>query len=343
MTGGPPACPGSSCRCNLTPVSRKKRRQLLIAAGALFAAPLARAQQAQPSGKKPVIGFLILANPEPVFSLFKAEMQKLGYFDGKNIQIEFRSAEGKAERLAGLAAELVRLKVDVLVAVQTPAVTAAKQATSQIPIVMAGAGDPVATGLVASLARPGGNITGASGISAEISGKILELIREIMPSAKRVAVLANAADPFTKPFLEQIQLGGQRLSLEISPIMIRETSELNAAFPDMVKRRTDAVIVQPSLQRGAAAELALAHRIPAVSPTGQFTGEGGLLSYAANLADLQRVSADYVDRILKGAKPADLPVQQASRFDLAVNLKTAKALGITIPRSVLLRTDKVIE
>jgi len=289
------------------------------------------------------MGFLVVANPEPVFSLFKGELQKLGYIDGKNIQIELRSAEGKAERLAGLAAELVRLKVDILVAAQTPAATAAKQATSQIPIVMAGAGDPVGTGLIASLARPGGNITGTTGLTAEIAGKFLELIRETMPSVKQVAVLANATDPFTKPFLEQLQLAGRGLSIEISPIMIRETSEFSAAFPDMVKRRTDIVIVQPSLQRRAAAEMALTHRLPAASPTGQFTGEGGLMSYSANLADLQRVSATYVDRILKGAKPADLPVQQASTFDLAVNLKTAKVLGLTIPKSILARADRVIE
>jgi putative ABC transport system substrate-binding protein len=312
----------------------------MLASG-VVALPLAAL--AQPRGKNRVIGYLIPANPEPVFGYFKEGLQKLGYVEGRNIQIEFRSAEGKSERLAGLAAELVRLKVDILVAAQTPAITAAKQATSQIPIVMAGSADPVGTGLVASLSRPGGNITGTSGTTAELGGKLLELVREVLPSARRVAVLANATDPFTKRFLEQIQTAVRTMTLEISLTMIREAGELDAAFQDLVKRRTDVVIVQPSLPRRAAAELSLKHRLPAVSPYGAFPDEGGLMSYAANLADQHRETAVYVDKILKGAKPADLPVQQPTKFELVVNLKTAKALGITVPRSILLRTDRVIE
>jgi putative tryptophan/tyrosine transport system substrate-binding protein len=298
---------------------------------------------AQPRGRNPVIGYLIPANPEPVFGYFKEGLQKLGYVEGRNIHIEFRSAEGKSERLAGLAAELVRLKVDILVAAQTPAITAAKQATSQIPIVMAGAGDPVGTGLIASLARPGRNITGTSSTTAEVGGKLLELIREVLPSAKRVAVLVNATDPFGKPFLEQLQSAARTIKLEILPTMIRETSELSAAFPDMVKLRTDVVIVQPSLPRKAAAELSLKHRLPAVAPSGAFPDEGGLMSYSATVSDVHRETAVYVDKILKGAKPADLPVQQPTKFELVVNLKTAKALGITIPQSLLVRADEVIQ
>jgi putative ABC transport system substrate-binding protein len=318
-----------------------RRRVFVILLGGAAAWPLA--VLAQPRGRIPVIGYLIPANPEPVFGYFKEGLQKLGYVEGRNIHIEFRSAEGKSERLAGLAAELVRLNVDILVAAQTPAITAAKQATSQIPIVMAGAGDPVGTGLIASLARPGGNITGTSSTTAEVGGKLLELFREVLPSAKRVAVLVNATDPFGKPFLEQLQTAARTIKLEISPTMIRETSELSAAFPDMVKRRTDVVIVQPSLPRKTAAELSLKHRLPAVAPSGAFPDEGGLMSYSATVSDVHRETAVYVDKILKGAKPADLPVQQPTKFELVVNLKTAKALGITIPRTILLRADRVIE
>ena len=318
-----------------------RRRAFIAILGGAAARP--RAVWAQQPGKKPVIGYLIPANPEPVFGYFKEGLQKLGYVEGRNMHIEFRSAEGKSERLADLAAELVRLKVDILVAAQTPAITAAKKATDQIPIVMAGAGDPVGTGLIASLSRPGGNITGTSSTTAEVGGKVLELIREVLPSAKRVAVLVNAPDPFAKPFLEQLQTPARTIMLEILPMMIRDTAELSAAFPAMVKRRTDAVIVQPSLPRKAAAELSLKYRLPAVAPSGAFPEEGGLMSYAATVADVHRETAAYVDKILKGAKPADLPVQQPTRFELVVNLRTAKALGITVPRTILLRADRVIE
>ena len=222
-----------------------RRRVFITILGGAAAWPLA--VWAQQPGGKPVIGYLIPANPEPVFGYFKEGLQKLGYVEGRNIHIELRSAEGKSERLAGLAAELVRLNVDVLVAAQTPAITAAKQATTQIPIVMAGAGDPVGTGLIASLARPGGNVTGTSSTTAEVGGKVLELIREVLPSAKHVTVLVNAADPFGKPFLEQLQIAAQTIKIEISPTMIRNTSELSAAFPHMVKRRTDVVIVPAKL------------------------------------------------------------------------------------------------
>ena len=318
-----------------------RRRVFITILGGAAAWPLA--VWAQQPGRKPVIGYLIPANPEPAFGYFKEGLAKLGYVEGRNIHFEFRSAEGRSERLAGLAAELVRLNVDVLVAAQTPAITAAKQATSQIPIVMAGAGDPVGTGLIAGLARPGGNITGTSSTTAEIGGKLLELIREVLPSAKRVAVLVNATDPFGKPFLEELQTAARTIKLEMSPTMIRNTSELSAAFPDMVKRRTDVVIVQPSLPRKAAAALSLRHRLPAVAPSGAFPDEGGLMSYSASVADMIRETAAYVDRILKGAKPADLPVQQPTRFEMVVNLRTAKALGITVPQAIVLRADRVIE
>jgi len=316
------------------------RRRFLFASGALLAASLARAQQA---ARQPVIGYLTLANPEPFLGYLKEGLAKLGYVDGRTIRIDVRSAEGKPERLARLAAELVRLNVDVLVASLTPAMLAAKQASSRIPIVMAGAGDPVGTGLVASLARPGGNITGTSATTAELGGKLFELIRETLPSARQVAVLVNANDPFGKPFLAQLQPAARAMKFDLSPMMIHETSELSAAFSNLAARRTDAVIVQPSLRRKSVIELSAKHRVPVVAPNSTFSDAGGLMSYSAVAANVHRETAHYVDRILRGAKPADLPVQQPTKFELVVNLRTATALGLAIPQSVLLRADRVIE
>jgi putative ABC transport system substrate-binding protein len=271
-------------------------------------------------------------------------LQKLGYQDGRNIRIEFRNAEGKGERLAEFAAELVRLKVDVLVVRLTQAIHAAKQATREIPIVMVSAADPVGTGLIASLARPGGNITGTSSTTSETSSKILEFVREVLPRAKRVAVLVNANDPFSKLFLAQIQSAGQKAGVEILPAMIRATGDMDKAFPDFVKHRAEFIIVQPSLPLKRAAELALKHRLPAIAPNANFpTEDGGLMAYSSMAGESQRDAAGYVDKILKGAKPADLPVQQPTQFELVLNAKTAKALGIKFPQSLLRRADRVIE
>lgn len=311
----------------------------MLMAGAAAWPPAARAQQA---GKIHRIGMLTTHSPEPFLGMFKDGMRQLGYVDGHNIHLEFRTAGGKPGLLAGLAAELVRLKVDIIVASQTPAVQAVKQATKEIPVVMS-AGDPVGTGLVASLARPGGNLTGMSATAAEMGGKLLELIRQIRPSAKRIAVLANAADPFTKPFLEQIESGGRVLAIETPTFKVRGVEEFDAAFAEMARMRAEAVIVQPSLPRKPAIDLALKQKLPAVSPTSAFPEEGGLMSYSANLAEVYRELAVYVDKILRGAKPADLPVQQPAKFELVVNLRTAKALGIKIPQSILGRADRVIE
>lgn len=317
-----------------------RRKLVLAAAGALLAAPLAGARQ---PAHRPVVGYLTLANPEPFLGYLKEGLHRLGYVDGRNIRIELRTAEGKPERLAGLAGELVHLNVEVLVVSLTPAMLAAKKATREIPIVMAGAGDPVGTGLVASLARPGGNITGTSTTSAELGGKLFELIREMLPSARRVAVLVNARDPFGKPFLALLQVAAQTVKLDLAPSMIRETSELGAAFSEMSKRRADVVIVQPSLPRKTVIELSLMHRLPVVAPNSTFSDSGGLMSYSAVAANVHREAADYVDKILRGAKPADLPVQQPTKFELVVNLKTARTLGITVPQTILLRADRVIE
>lgn len=283
------------------------------------------------------------ANPEPFWSIFRKAMAGLGYPDGQNVQYEFRSAEGNPQRLPSLADELVRLKVDVLVAYQTPAVTAAKNATMTIPIVMGGAGDPVGTGLIASLARPGGNITGVSGTTNELGAKILEVTREILPSLTRVAVLANSTDPFTPSLLKQVERGGQLLGITIQRVMVRAAGEFEAAFEEMTKTHADAVLVQPSLPWKQAADLALKYRLPAISPTNPFARAGGLVSFAADPNEQYGLAARYVVRVLKGDKPVDLPVQEPTRYLLSINLKTAKSLGLTVSPALLIRADEVIE
>ncbi len=323
--------------------SRMRRRDLIVLlSGAASLWPLASlAQQA----KMPTIGVLVVGAPssDKFWQMFQDAMRQLGYVEGQSVRYEFRSDQGEASRLPELAAELVRLKVDVIVAWFTPAATAAKEATREIPIVMATAGDPVATGLVESLARPGGNITGTSGMAADLAGKCVELIRQMLPSARRLAVLVNAPDPFSKPFLDKIRLAGDATATTIEPIAINRPDELDNAFSLIEKRRPDALIVQPSLPIKRVAQLTLEHRMPAASPFRPFVEEGGLLAYWFAEADTYRRTAVIVDKILKGAKPADIPVEQPTKFELVVNLKTAEALGLTIPHSFLLRADKVIE
>jgi putative ABC transport system substrate-binding protein len=317
-----------------------KRREFMTLLGATTIWPLtARAQQS----KVPRLGVLLVGNREPFSKLFWEGLRELGYIDGQNLQAEFRSAEGKLERLPELAAELVRLKVDIIVASETPSVQAAKRATSDIPIVMAPSGDPVGTGLIASLAMPGGNVTGLSAATAELAGKSLDLIREILPSASRVAALADPTNSFTKPFLEHIQLAARTIGIEVEAVMVRGMEELDTVFAEMDRKRIEAVIVQPTLPRAPIVDLVQKHRLPAVSGNRAFAEAGGLMSYAGSLADRYRNAAPYVDKILKGAKPADLPVQQPTRFELVINLKTAKTLGLTIPPTLLARADEVIE
>jgi putative tryptophan/tyrosine transport system substrate-binding protein len=321
-----------------------KRRAFISLLGTAAAVwPLAgRAQQ---PAKLPTVGALVLGStdPEQFWRDFRQGLRDLGYVEGQNIRFEFRSAQGQANRVPELAAELVRLKVDVIVTWFTPPTQAAKQATHEIPIVMADTGDPIGTGLVASLPRPGGNVTGIASVSAELAGKSVQLIRDMLPSARRVAALANATDPFAKPFLEQIKLGGEATGTTINPVSIGNSEELEAAFAAMEKDRPDAVIVQPSLPSRRAAELALKQRVPAVSVPRWFAEEGGLMSYSPRYADLFHKAAVYVDKILKGARPADLPVEQPTHFELVINMKTAKALGLTIPETFVLRADEVIE
>jgi putative ABC transport system substrate-binding protein len=299
--------------------------------------------RAQP--KVPTIGALVIGNinPEQFWREFRQGLRDLGYVEGQNIRFEFRSAEGHLERLPELAAELVRLKVDIIVTWFTPTALAAKQATREIPIVMAETGDPIGTGLIASLARPGGNVTGMASVTAELAGKCVQLIREILPSARRVTALANATDPFSKPFLEQIKFGGEVTGTTINAIAVSSDEEFETAFAGIEKDRPDAVIVQPSLPTRRAADLSVKHKIPAVSVPRWFAEQGGLMSYSAKYGELFRQAAVYVDKILKGAQPADLPVEQPTHFQLVINLKTARALGLEIPPTLLGRADEVLE
>jgi putative ABC transport system substrate-binding protein len=319
-----------------------RRRAFISLLGCAAAWPLAaRAQRP----KVPTIGALVIGNinPEEFWREFRQGLRDLGYVEGQNIRFEFRSAQGEIGRLPELAAELVHLKVDVIVTWFTPTAVAAKQATREIPIVMAETGDPVGTGLIASLARPGGNVTGLASVTAELSGKSVQLIRDMLPSARRVTALANATDPFSKPFLEHIQLGGEATGTAIHAVRINGSEEFEAAFAAMENDRPDAIIVQPSLPGRRAAELALKHRVPAVSVGRWFAEEGGLMSYSAKFVDLFHKAAGYVDKILKGARPADLPVEQPTLFELVINMKTANALGIAVPPTLIARADAVIE
>jgi len=320
-----------------------KRRDFITLLGGAVAWPLvARAQQ---PARLPVVGALVIGNidPQQFWREFRQGLRDLGYVEGQNIRFEFRSAEGEMSRLPDLAAELVRLKVDVIVTWFTPTAVAAREATRDIPIVMAETGDPIGTGLVASLPRPGGNVTGIASVTAELAGKSVQLIRDMLPSAARVTALANAIDPFSKPFLEQIELGGKATGVAIHPIKISNNEEFEAAFAAMEKDRPDAVIAQPSLPSKRAAELALKQRLPAFSVPRWFAEQGGLLSYSAKYVELFRKAAVYVDKILKGAHPADLPVEQPTHFELVINMKTANALGLTVPPALLARADEVIE
>ncbi len=317
------------------------RREFMMVLGAVVAWP--RALQAQ-QRRLALIGVLALGDPDPTSFVagFRDGLRDLGYVEDRDVRIDLWSAGGSETNLAVLAAGLAALNPDVIVAYQTPAATAAKRATAVIPIVIE-AGDPVGTGLIASLARPGGNITGVDGGTAVLGAKNLELIREMLPAARRVAVLANAPDPFSKPFVEHIKEAAQQENIQLNISMLRSDDEVDGALTDAEHWRADAVIVQPSLPHGRTARLALKHHVPAVAPSTAFAKAGGLLSYSADLPALYRRTAVFVDRILKGRKPSDLPVEQATEYRLVVNLKTAKALGLVVPQTLLIRADDVIE
>jgi putative tryptophan/tyrosine transport system substrate-binding protein len=320
-----------------------KRRHFIALLGGATAWPLAA--RAQPSPMKR-IGALVIGNVD-VPSFLKELRQglgDLGHVEGTDYTIVLRSAQGALGRLPELAAELVRLQVDVIVALYTPCALAAKQATRDIPIVIL-AGDPLQTGLVESLARPVGNVTGLSQMSAEVHGKCVELFRDMLPSARRIGVIANAADPvFAKYLLEKIRAAGEATATEISPVvMIRGPNELEAAVATVVKGKADALVYHSSLPTKRMVELTLAHRLPTATGVRSFAETGGLMSYGADGPDLVRHAATFVHKILRGEKPADLPVEQPVKFELVINLKTAKVLGITIPPALLVRADDVID
>jgi putative ABC transport system substrate-binding protein len=316
-------------------------------AGGLLAAPLAA--QAQPAGKVPRIGFLFsgASGPAREVDTFRQGLRDLGYIEGQNIAIEYRFAGGQVERLPELAAELVRLKLDVIVAPYTPPALAAKRATSTIPIVFAVVADAVGAGLIANFARPGRNITGLTSSSAELGGKRLELLKQVVPKASRVAVLYNPADRSNVLVLKQLQESALTLALTLQPLEVREPREFEGAFLAMTRERAHAMFGTPGVltfeHKKVLVDLAAKRRIPAMWGHRQFVDAGGLMSYAVNFYDQIRQTAVYVDKILKGAKPADLPVEQPTKFELVINLKTAKALGLTIPASLLQRADQVIE
>jgi putative tryptophan/tyrosine transport system substrate-binding protein len=320
-----------------------RRRELITLLGATAAWSLgARAQQ----GKLARIGALVLTSgdAQSLGRALREGLRELGYAEGQNFAFEFRSADGNADRLPALAADLIRLPVDVIVATFTPCALAAKQATTTIPIVVVAVADPVGAGLVQSLARPGGNITGFSNMAAETAGKGVQLLREMLPHLRRVAVLANPVDPFTRPLLEQVHLAGRTAGIEIAPVaMARGPDELEAAFATMTQERAEAVVVQGIFFSTTVAELTAKYRLPSASVLRQFAEAGGLMSYGADVSDIFRRSAVLVHRILQGTKPSDLPVELPTKFELVINLKTAKALDLDVPWFLQQRADEVIE
>ena len=319
---------------------------LLLAASVLICFNLAEAQQPK---KVPRIGFLSATSPSAIAARvegFRRGLRELGYMEG-NIVIEWRYAEGKLDRLSELAAELVGLKVDVIVSAGPPPTRAAKEATATIPIVMAMDTDPVGMGFVTSLARPGGNITGLSTLLPEIGGKRLELLKEIIPKLSRVAVLGTSTSPTYAPSMREIELAAKSLKVQVQHLDVLDSKDIETAFRAANKGRAQAFLMLGSpildFARPHVADLAVKNRLPAIYPQIEYTEAGGLMYYGANTPDLFRRAATYVDKILKGAKPADLPVEQPTKFEFVINLKAAKQIGLTIPPNVLARADKVIK
>jgi putative ABC transport system substrate-binding protein len=323
------------------------RRAFIYAVAGGVLAPLAA--EAQPAGKIPRIGFLFYGAPGPSAEIdaFRQGLRELGYIERQNIAVEYRFAGGQVERLPELAAELVRLKPDVIVTPATPPSLSAKQATRTIPIVFAGVADPVGAGLIVDFARPGGNITGVASISAELGGKRLELLKGVAPKAARVAVLYNPGDRANVLVLKQLQESAPALGLTLQPLEVRGPGDFNGAFVAMTRDHAPALFVAAGVltfeHRKALVDLAAKSRIPTMWGHRQFVDAGGLMSYAVNYYDQVRRAATYVDKILKGAKPGDLPVEQPTKFELVINIKAAKDIGLTIPQSLLGRADQVIE
>jgi ABC-type uncharacterized transport system substrate-binding protein len=318
-----------------------RRREFLGFVGAAMLPAVARAQQATMR----TIGVLTLASSEqaPLIEALREGLSEAGYIEGRNLRLEVRSAPGRPDLQLEKAAELVRLKVDLIVTFFTPSALAAKQATGDIPIVMAGAGDPVATGLVTSLARPGGNVTGQSSGGAEVAGKSVELIRELIPAGRRIGVMADDGDPFAKPYMMQIGQAARSAGMEVVPLITRPGEPLEPIFENLTGKRIDALLIQGSIARKEMLDLAIQHRLPALTSIRLGPSLGALMSYGSDYFALARQSAVYIDKILKGEKPADLPVAFPTKFVLIINLKTAKTLGINISPMMLGRADEVIE
>ena len=310
----------------------------------LVLAPLAA--EAQQAARVPHVGVLRAGSPpDPSIEAFRAALRVLGYMEGQTIVVTQRWAEGRPERLPALATELVRLKVDVILTRGTPAALAAKNATGTIPVVITGVGDPVGQGIIVSLAHPGGNITGLSATVTEIYPKRVELLRELVPKATRIAALFNMSNPAIPHQWRQVEAAARSLGMQAQLLDVRKQEDLRPAFDAAVRQRAAALVVGLETLTLANAplivDLAAKHRLPAMYASGEFVG--GLASYGVHYPDHYRRAATFVDKILKGAKPADLPVEQPTKFELVVNLRTARALGLTIPRTVLLQVDQVIE
>ena len=327
-----------------------RRTFMALVSGGLLAAPLAA--EAQPAAKIARIGYLAanLAAAPRLEEALRQGLRDLGYVEGRNIVIEYRDAEGKPERLPALAAELVAFKVDVIVAPNTPQALAAKQATRTLPIVFSFVADPVASGLVTSLARPGGNVTGLSTIGPDLIGKCLEQLPQAVPGVSRVAVLWQPGDVperTEKDMLKRAEAAGRALGMRLQFVEARGPADIDRAFSEMTGARAGALAVLPSTmlfgERRRLVDLAAKNRLPAVYSSRDFVDAGGLMSYGPDFADLFRRAATYVDKILKGAKPGDLPVEQPTKLELVINLKTSKALGLAIPPSLLQRADQIIE
>ena len=323
------------------------RRAFLAGSAALLAAPLAA--EGERAAKIPRLCFLTFDPGTPQSSRFDPFFQRLrdlGYVDGQTITIDYLSADGQGERFPALAADCLRLKADIIVVSTTPAAQAAKNATRTIPIVMLPLGDPVGTGLVASLARPGGNVTGMTSM-ASLGAKRLELLKEAVPRLSRVLVLTYLVDPVSPPQIQALESAARSLGVKLVVRDIRSADDLSAAFATGAKEHADAVLTTTAsifaAQRQRVVQLAAQHRLPGLYPFRAVVDAGGLMAYDAYTPNLVAQAATYVDRILKGAKPADLPIEQPSKFELVINLKTAKALGLTIPQALLQRADQVIE
>ena len=325
------------------------RREFIALLGGAAIGPLVSPLAARAQNKLPTIGFLGATTPA-VWSAFVAafvqRLRELGWVDGSNIAIEYRWAEGRGERYAEFAAEFIRRKVDVIVTAGTPAIIAVKKATSEIPIVFAAAGDPVGTGLVASLARPGGNLTGLSNQQTDLAGGRLALLREVVPGLRRVAVMGNVSTPNVMLEMNEVLAAAAKLGIEVSKIEIKKTEDIVPGM-EALNGRVDGLYVctDPLITTHTARinTLAIAEKLPTMYAFREYVRAGGLMSYGPNFPDLFRRAAEFVDKILRGAKPADLPVEQPVKFDLIINTTTAKALGLTIPAALLTRANEVIE